>query len=113
MIIHRVKRIIVRDRLDEPNRRRDLNYRRVILANRLRKEGLLYADIGALMGRHHSTIVYMIKQYPILKTYPDFVELEKNYLKQIEGKTLEERIISCEKLEDFLNLKIKVLNQIN
>lgn len=112
MILHRIKRIIVRDRLDEPNRRRDLNYKRIILANKLRNEGMCYVDIGNLMGRDHSTVVYMVKNYLRLKSYKDFRILEKRYITEIAGKTLEEEVIQCENMEDFLKLKIKVLKSI-
>lgn len=109
MILHKIKRAIIRDRLDEPNRRRDLNYKRIILANKLRQEGMCCADVGKLFSRHHSTIVYMGKSYATLQLYKDFRDLEKFYLKEIVAKTLEEEIVECNTFEEFEILKAKVI----
>ena len=109
MILHKVKRAIIRDRLDEPNRRRDLNYKRIILANKLREQGMCYVDIGNLMGRDHSTIIHMGKSYASLQLYKDFRDLEKFYLAEIKEKTLEEEIVECNTFAQFEILKAKVL----
>lgn len=68
------------------NRSRYNFYGRVILYNQLRKENkrITLDAMGQLVNRHHTSVVYAVKQYEILKKYADFVHFEKELLLNIK-----------------------------
>jgi hypothetical protein len=97
----KLKLQISRDGLREPNRSRDYNYKRIIIASQLHPM-LSYTDIGREMNRNHATVINMVRNYNYLVKYKDFREYRDEYLNEILGDTLEDRILMC---EDYWQMK--------
>lgn len=97
----RVKEYVQFNQLDKPNRHREKNYKRIILANILREEGITMAEIGKIMNRHHATIINMMKNYVFLKNYADFRREEARIKKELECYTLEEKILKVDNMADL------------
>ena len=90
----KLKLQISKDGLREHNRSRDYNYKRIIIASQLFPM-LSYTDIGRLMNRNHATVINMVRNYNYLVKYKDFRLYRDEYLNEILGDSLEERILLC------------------
>ena len=97
----RVKEYLLARGLEKPDRHREKNYQRIILAAILREEGMPLASVGKLMQRHHATIINMMKNYEWLKNYSDFRKLEAKIKEELEHYTLEERILKVDNMADL------------
>jgi len=86
---------ITKDGLRHPNRTREYNYKRIIIANELHPH-LSYSHIGKLMNRNHATIINMVKNYSLLENYKDFRDYKTRYINEILGDSLEEKVMLCE-----------------
>ena len=57
------------------SRKREYVYRRIIKAYTLFNKGYSLSEIGRLMDKHHTTIIYYIRRYDELVRYDDFKQL--------------------------------------
>ncbi len=59
-------------------RKRELVYRRIIVANALRNKFIMITveTIAEIMGKDHSSISYYFKREPFLEEYPDFMHIK-------------------------------------
>jgi hypothetical protein len=97
----RVKEYVKSRSLDKPDRHREKNYERIILASILREENVSYMDIGRIMKRNHATIINMMKNYEWLKKYSDFRKLEKSIKAQLKHYTIEERVLQVDNMAEL------------
>jgi hypothetical protein len=98
---NKLKVQITVDGLRHPNRTREYNYKRIIIANELFPT-LSYSHIGRLMNRNHATIINMVKNYALLEPYKDFRKYRERYLNEILGDSLEEKVLLC---NDYWQMK--------
>lgn len=87
--------------LDKGNRRREVNYKRIILSKILREEGYTLQQIGRMFSRNHATIINMLKNYEVLKLYSDFREAEDEMKEELKIETLEEKILKINNMADL------------
>ena len=62
-MIDKVLEFIDKDNLNTSNRKRSKMHKRAFLYAVLRNEGYHLKDIGKLFNRHHSTVIYSLKNY--------------------------------------------------
>ena len=58
---------------------------KMIIAYQLRKEGVLIADIGRLLGKHHSTILYYLQRMDAVLSTPSY-KAERELWEEFEKK---------------------------
>lgn len=97
----RIKEYILNRDLHKPDRHREKNYARIILASILREENTPYEYIGKMMHRNHATIINMMKNYEWLKNYSDFRKLEAEIKRELEHYTIEERVLKIDNMADL------------
>lgn len=97
----RIKEYLLARGLEKPDRHREKNYQRIILAAILREENTSFEAIGKMMQRNHATIINMMKNYEYLKNYSDFRKLEADIKRELEHYTLEERILKVDNMADL------------
>lgn len=109
----RVKEYLTARGLDKPDRHREKNYQRIILAAILRDQGLPLSTIGKMMKRHHATIINMMKNYEWLKNYSDFRKLEENIKEELHHYTIEERVLKVDNMADLHWLQEEIKKSLN
>lgn len=102
---HRVKEYVKHHGLDKPNRARQKNYNRIILANILKQEHCTLEEIGQIMNRHHATVIHMLKNYVFLSSYSDFRQQERRIKEELKHYTLEERVMKVQNMADLWHLQ--------
>jgi len=114
-ILKEAQRYVLRHSLDKPDRSRPKNYKRIIVANVLRREGYTLTEIGKLFKRNHATVINMEKNYAVLSNYSDFREVEKTVKEEMKFETLEERVMKVNNMADLWHLQeyVKELNNQN
>lgn len=97
----RIKEYLLARGLEKPDRHREKNYQRIVLAAMLRAENVPYATIGKIMQRNHATIINMMKNYEWLRNYSDFRKLEEKIKEELQVYSLEERILKVDNMADL------------
>ena len=109
-MIQKAQRYIYQNKLNTANRRRSLNYKRIVIAKILRDRGLTFFEIGTMMNKHHATVVHMIKNYHLFIQYKDFQEVNDTIRKSLEGKTLKDKVLECEDYWQMVKLQKELLS---
>ena len=95
----KLKLQVTKDYLRQPNRSREFNYKRMIIASELFPI-MTYSAIARLMNRTHASIINMVKNDIVLSSYSDYNTFKKDYLNSIfVGKLeddLKDRVLLCE-----------------
>lgn len=78
---------------DYRSRTREQMMMRVIVANILIDEGFTTHQIGEHMGKDHSTICYLKRQYEAWKAFPSMFKKEMEMYKKIKGYETYKRTI--------------------
>jgi len=107
-----MKTVIQKHSLQEQNRKRDQNYKRIVIAQELKRNHMTLSEIARLLKRNHATVINMLKNYAILSNYSDFREVEERLLLEVQGnKTIVDRVLECENYFEMVKLQ-KELQQI-
>ena len=64
--------LITKDKLDIPNRKREVINKRMYLCNALYSYGYGYTFISKMFNKNHASIIHAIKQYKVLTNVNDF-----------------------------------------
>ena len=94
--------------LDRAKRTREVNYKRIVLAYILREEGYTFKVIGDMLSRNHASVLNMVKNYKVLKSYSDFRSIEKEVISDLQIKTLEEKVLEISSIEELDKLKEEI-----
>ena len=65
-------------------------------------------EIGRLFNRDHSTVVNAKKVYKACSLYKDFQRFRFRFMQEMTEVSIEDKLMMCETLEDFLQLKEKI-----
>lgn len=109
-MIAKAQEYINQHSLNTANRRRALNYKRIIISKMLRDNGLTYFEIGTMMNKHHSTVVHMIKNYHLFIQYKDFQEVDREIRLTLQGKTLKDKVLECNDYWEMVKLQKELLS---
>lgn len=113
-MIKEIKDYARKNDLSGTGRQRQKVYERVILSNILRQEcNATLFEIGRVFKRDHATIIHYLKTYQMLSVYSDFRQLEERIRELLDFVGLEEKLMRCETLEDFINLREAVKQEVN
>lgn len=94
--------------LDRANRKREMCYKRIVVAKILREDGYSFTAIGRMISRTHASIIRMLQNYEYLSSYSDFRNVENQVLMDLKIETLEERVLAISSMEELDKLKEEV-----
>jgi len=98
--------VILKYEVNTKSRKREKVYARFVICKHLRNKGWGVSKIGEALNRDHSTVVWALKQFEILKNEIDFKYICSSILRDLEEteisinnpliSEIEERILKCE-----------------
>ena len=110
--------IIQKYKLDVPNRKRNLIYKRYYLFDQLHKAKLSLNQIGDLFNKDHSTVIHGLRVHDMFtrmkdKLYLDSTDVIKRELLFLpEQRDLISDIMECNDLEELKRIKNDIIRKI-
>ena len=101
----RYKEMIEKYELDSKSRKRENVWRRAIITHELRSLNWSFESIGLLFNRDHSTMVHSKRRYDSDLPYSDFKHFRFDFMTEMNTITIKDKLMMCETLEDFQELK--------
>jgi len=115
--------VIAKYEVNTKSRKRDKVYARFVISKYLRNKGWSLCKIGEELNRDHSSIVYALKQFDILKNEMDFKYVYSVILRDLEENELtiqnplitevEEKILKCENYFQMRLLQEELIKKYN
>ena len=109
--IEEIKEIIIQEGLHLPNRQRDKVYRRFYLTHLLRKEKLMYREIGLLFNKCHASIIHYNESHKHWHKVRDeqylncTLDLRERFPIRV---TLRQEILKVNSMRELTDLKKKI-----
>lgn len=101
-----LKDVILKYEINTQSRKREKVYARFVVCRYLRNYGWPLSKIGQVINRDHSTVLWALKQFELLKNEMDFKYIYSVVLRDLQETELtienpliseiEERILKCE-----------------
>jgi hypothetical protein len=115
--------VIAKYEVNTKSRKRDKVYARFVISKYLRNKGWSLQKIGEELNRDHSSIVYALKQFDILKNEMDFKHIYSVILRDLEETEftidnpliteVEERVLKCENYFQMRLLQEELIKKYN
>ncbi len=115
--------VIAKYEVNTKSRKRDKVYARFVISRYLKNKGWSLQKIGKALNRDHSSIVYGLKQFDILKNEMDFKYIYSVILRDLEENELtienplitevEEKVLKCENYFQMRLLQEELIKKYN
>ncbi len=115
--------VIAKYEVNTKSRKRDKVYARFVISKYLKNKGWSLQKIGEELNRDHSSIVYALKQFDILKNEMDFKHIYSVILRDLEETEftidnpliteVEEKVLKCENYFQMRLLQEELIKKYN
>ena len=115
--------VISKYEVNTKSRKRDKVYARFVISKYLKNKGWSLQKIGEELNRDHSSIVYALKQFDILKNEMDFKHIYSVILRDLEETEftidnpliteVEEKVLKCENYFQMRLLQEELIKKYN
>jgi hypothetical protein len=115
--------VILKYEVNTKSRKRDKVYARFVISKYLKNKGWSLQKIGEELNRDHSSIVYGLKQFELLKKEMDFKHIYSVILRDLEETEftidnpliteVEEKVLKCENYFQMRLLQEELIKKYN
>jgi len=115
--------VIAKYEVNTKSRKRDKVYARFVISKYLKNKGWSLQKIGKELNRDHSSIIYALKQFDILKNEMDFKHIYSVILRDLEENEftidnpliteVEDKVLKCENYFQMRLLQEELIKKYN